>query len=559
LDWTVFNQVEQITQGSLSTTFRFGAGRERVVQEHSDGTKTIYIGELYELVTNTATGLTEEKYHVYSPLGKVATRTVRSDALIETRYHHLDALGSIVAVTDEWGRVEKRFAFDPWGKRDPLVDTHAGQGGKVTRGFTGHEHLDDFGLIHMNGRVFDPALGRFLSADPFVGDEGASQAYNRYSYVNNNPLNATDPSGYLSFDDVFRVVVVAIIVIAVAYSAGVAAGGLNTFWGATAAGAAGGFTGGFVGTLAYGGSLNDALKAGLIGGAIGAVTAGLTHVIGTAFNDASGIWANDYVNWTGRTLAHATVGGLASEAQGGEFRHGFYASAFSNGIMHLGGPQSGPLAGTGGVMGFMGGTEGGWYVAARTATAALIGGTAAELAGGKFVNGAATSAMQHLFNAEGSKANLRRRKNIDEIARSKNGSDLWAYDKKKDDFPANTNKCNKFVYDCIKETGADATVTVKDAKGNPVKRQPLASEWASKTTKIPGWRVLNPNEAPAPGDVTAYRLTGGGTRYTGHTGIMISDGAGGVTNISAHSDKVYTTKGQFENNVDTIYRRYTGE
>ncbi|WP_334319702.1 RHS repeat-associated core domain-containing protein [Termitidicoccus mucosus] len=396
LAWTVFNQVETITQGATSTNFRFGAGRERIVQEHSDGTKTIYIGDLYELVINAAASFTEEKYHVWSPLGKVATRTVRSDSLIETRYHHLDALGSIVAVTDEWGRVEKRFAFDPWGKREALVDTHTGQGGKVTRGFTGHEHLDDFGLIHMNGRVFDPALGRFLSADPFVGDEGASQAYNRYSYVDNNPLNATDPSGYLSFDDVFRVIVVAAIVIAVAYSAGTAAAGLGKFWSAVAAGAAGGFTGGFVGTLAYDGSLNDALKAGLIGGAIGAATAAASSGIGTLFGNAKGIWANDYVNWTGCTLAHATVGGLVSEAQGGEFRHGFYSSAFSNGIMH------------GGLREFMGGDAGGWYVAARTAVAALIGGTAAELAGGKFVNGAATSAMQHLFNAEASKAEKRK-------------------------------------------------------------------------------------------------------------------------------------------------------
>jgi hypothetical protein len=115
--------------------------------------------------------------------------------------------------------------------------------------------------------------------------------------------------------------------------------------------------------------------------------------IGTYFNLKQGIWANSYVNWTGRTLSHAVVGGLSSEAQGGEFRHGFYSAALSNGVMHIKG-----------VEGFMGDSAGGWHVAARTAVAALIGGTAAELSGGKFANGAATSAIQHLFNQEASKA-----------------------------------------------------------------------------------------------------------------------------------------------------------
>jgi RHS repeat-associated protein len=70
------------------------------------------------------------------------------------------------------------------------------QHGNFKRGFTGHEHIDDAGLIHMNGRVYDARLGRFMSADPIVSAGDNLQAYNRYSYVLNNPLNATDPSGY---------------------------------------------------------------------------------------------------------------------------------------------------------------------------------------------------------------------------------------------------------------------------------------------------------------------------------------------------------------------------
>ncbi|MFT5451759.1 MAG: RHS repeat-associated protein, partial [Enterobacterales bacterium] len=50
----------------------------------------------------------------------------------------------------------------------------------------------------MNGRVYDYNLGRFLSVDPFIQDPDNSQSMNPYSYIMNNPLSGTDPSGYLS-------------------------------------------------------------------------------------------------------------------------------------------------------------------------------------------------------------------------------------------------------------------------------------------------------------------------------------------------------------------------
>ena len=75
----------------------------------------------------------------------------------------------------------------------------------LTRGFTMHEHLDQVGLIHMGGRVYDPELGRFLSPDPFVQFPISTQGFNRYAYVNNNPLSYTDPSGYF-LKDLMKVV-----------------------------------------------------------------------------------------------------------------------------------------------------------------------------------------------------------------------------------------------------------------------------------------------------------------------------------------------------------------
>lgn len=55
----------------------------------------------------------------------------------------------------------------------------------------------------MNARIYDPALGRFMTPDPYVQDAGFLQAYNRYSYGFNNPLSGIDPSGYGFLDDVF--------------------------------------------------------------------------------------------------------------------------------------------------------------------------------------------------------------------------------------------------------------------------------------------------------------------------------------------------------------------
>lgn len=115
-----------------------------------------------------------------------------------------------MAVSDEWGRTETRYEYDPWGKQTKTVLRSTGGNNSIEgawsnpRGFTDHEMLSDLGLVHMNGRVYDPVLGRFLSADPFIQDAGDSQSYNRYSYLGNNPLGGTDPSGYFSLKDAFR-------------------------------------------------------------------------------------------------------------------------------------------------------------------------------------------------------------------------------------------------------------------------------------------------------------------------------------------------------------------
>ena len=80
--------------------------------------------------------------------------------------------------------------YDPWGRQTITKNDIS-----FHRGYCGHEMLPDFGLINMNGRVYDPLLGRFLSPDPYVQDPLNPQCYNRYAYCMNNPVKYTDPSG----------------------------------------------------------------------------------------------------------------------------------------------------------------------------------------------------------------------------------------------------------------------------------------------------------------------------------------------------------------------------
>jgi hypothetical protein len=143
---------------------------------------------------------------------------------------------------------------------------------------------------------------------------------------------------------------------------------------------------------------------------------------------------------------------------------------------------------------------------------------------------------------------------IAQTARKYNGSSVWAYSKRKDNFPANTDKCNKYVYDVTKEAGAEART-----KGSKGKMRPLlAGEWANPSVSIPNWRVLAPAERPQPGDVAAYPLPGHAT-CTGHSGIVTSvDADGTVHAIAAHADVVGPDDKFQSTNKRVLFRRYSG-
>jgi len=115
-------------------------------------------------------------------------------------YTYTDNQGSVIALTDESGNVKRKYAYDPWGARRNASNWTQNDNGSnliISRGYTGHEHLDAFGIINMNGRVYDPTTAMFFSPDPFVQSPGDWSNYNRYSYVSNNPTRFTDPSGYV--------------------------------------------------------------------------------------------------------------------------------------------------------------------------------------------------------------------------------------------------------------------------------------------------------------------------------------------------------------------------
>ncbi len=125
--------------------------------------------------------------------GVVYIKEKNADQSTACLYHAVtDRLGSYTKVLKGNGTAVFKASYDEWGKQTVTTNTIG-----FFRGYTGHEMLPEFGLINMNGRMYDPLLARFLSPDDYMQMPMSPQGFNRYSYCMNNPMRYTDPSGEL--------------------------------------------------------------------------------------------------------------------------------------------------------------------------------------------------------------------------------------------------------------------------------------------------------------------------------------------------------------------------
>ena len=426
MDYTAWNLPKLITKTSgvnagSTLAYEYDASHARIKEVSTLHGSTYYAGG-YELVipaSSTANqNQTEERTYLSSPEGTIGVVTLKTTAnatgpatsSTDTAYWHKDHLGSLIAITNPSGTVTQRFRFDAWGNRDCLTtagmviscsssNTGGANGtGSEERGFTGHEMLDEVGLIHMNGRLFDPAIARFTQADPIIQEPLNSQNYNRYSYVMNNPLVYTDPSGYSFWTKVRKPLAAVVAMIAVPWAAGKIAFALAEAEAlAAGADAVGGIVAGAEAqaavlaspvTMMAGGFAAGGISGGNIESAVmGAFQAAASFGIGDAtYHGANPPSAGLYA---ANVLAHAALGCGMAAAQGGSCKSGALAAGFS--------AAAGPVV--------AGLTDGNFYggLAGRMA----VGCAGAHIGGGSCEAGALTAAFDYLYNAKGGAGELR--------------------------------------------------------------------------------------------------------------------------------------------------------
>jgi RHS repeat-associated protein len=205
--WTSFNLPRTLRKSGYQSQFDYGPDHERwrQVASYQNGTETThYIGTLLEKESATSTGVTYWRHYVPTPGGATVVVSRNSNGTASTTYVLPDHLGSSDTLLNAAGNGITQESFAAFGARrgSNWAAGTAPDWGNIAnttrQGYTGHEMLDNVGIVHMNGRVYDPMLGRFLSADPVIGSLADSQSVNPYAYVGNRPLNTTDPTGFVA-------------------------------------------------------------------------------------------------------------------------------------------------------------------------------------------------------------------------------------------------------------------------------------------------------------------------------------------------------------------------
>ncbi len=288
--------------------FIYGADNQRFKVSYSENSTLSYnryYFNNYEKETHPDGSLIRHLNYIYAN-GQLIGLYEQTPSYNKMHYIYTDYLGSLRCITSDNGTIEQFLSFDAWGNRRDPDDGHRLSETEITplitltpRGFTGHEHMDKVSLINMNGRVYDPALGLFLSPDNYVQAPDATQNFNRYCYCLNNPLMYTDPSGEIIF-------------LPILYMASQA---------------------GFVNFVqqAYAGNVHN-LKEGVTAYAVGFVGGVAGRLASNVTRNINGVIAGSAFGGVAGGVAGGLSGGLTSWAGGNSFKSGFKSGAFWGGL-----------------------------------------------------------------------------------------------------------------------------------------------------------------------------------------------------------------------------------
>ncbi len=202
ITYTSFDKPFNLSRQGKTTRFEYDANQNRVRQMKGSDITT-YINPRWDTGVHyeKEQSATEIKHKHFINAGNIPIAiytTIENSSKTELRFLHKDHLGSVTTITAENGSIVEDLSYQAFGDRrnSDWSDATTPLSSETSHhGFTGHEHLDDLGLIHMNARLYDPKLGRFMTADTVIPTKDNLEAFNRYTYVYNNPLSLTDPSG----------------------------------------------------------------------------------------------------------------------------------------------------------------------------------------------------------------------------------------------------------------------------------------------------------------------------------------------------------------------------
>ncbi len=367
--WNQDNKPTLISKNGASyIRYTYDGSGQRVRKENlATGSRTLYFGDYEE---RSSTGV----IHLSANGRRVAS--IRTDGRIQ--YYHGNHLGSASLITDQQGNVKETIEYMPFGTYRERVD-HDKSFPNVNYTFTDQEDDDETGLYNYNARLYDPLLGRFISADSVIPEPGNLQAFNRYSYCVNNPLVYVDPGGHFAW-----------LPLLIGAAIGALIGGITSDWNA---------------------------QAMLIGAATGAITAGAFALAGEMIATMEGVVNAAATAQSGASIAYAatavSTGAKAAIHAGAGAVSGAINAAITEGDIGMSALTSAVSAGLAQGLGRYIPTVGNDCadfsigLAGRTAIGGVTGGVTSTIHGDGFgqgfQQGAATAGFAYLFNECGEK------------------------------------------------------------------------------------------------------------------------------------------------------------